>query len=158
MVLAGRTKMLQYTREGRCIHRIVRAKASEKPTMKQKGLASIQTLVSKSRVRRSRVQNGTELHRSKGVLNIGYWEYPYSGSVYVGYGPFNGHTRHGRRHGKHISLAGAISKRDTYIGDTYSATLTGSKLPSARRIQMHILIQMGSRVLFPLLPITLTYN
>ena len=56
------------------------------------------------------MQNSTELHRNKGVLDIKYWEYPYRGFD-VGYGLVNGCTRHTHWHGKHMSLAGAISAK-----------------------------------------------
>ena len=36
--------------------------------------------------------------------------YPYQGSS-IGYAPVNGHTRHKRQHGKHITLAGTISAK-----------------------------------------------
>ena len=67
---------------------VVHAKVSEKLATLQKGLAGIQVLILQSRVRRSRVQNGTKLHCNKGVLDIRYWEHPYRGSD-TGYGPVN---------------------------------------------------------------------
>ena len=42
--------------------------------------------------------------------------------VYISYGPVNGHTMHERRHGKHMSLAGAIDAKHNW---RYIFRLTG---------------------------------
>ena len=48
--------------------------------------------------------------RATEMLDTGYRWYPNQGSG-IGLDPVNGHPKHKRRHGKHMSLAGAVSAK-----------------------------------------------